>query len=460
MTIPALPSPGSQIHFVGIGGIGMSGLARMLNSMGYVVSGSDSTPSALIDELRSLGIAVQTGHNAGNLAEGIDLVIRTSAVSGENPEIAAAQSRGIEVMRRAELLGAMSASHETIAVAGTHGKSTTSGMLTTALRHLGLQPTYAIGAILKETGQNAELGAGAQMIVEADEYDHSFLALSPAHAIITNAEFDHPDIFTSPQQYEQAFVDFVRLIRPGGTLVVRGDDDGAKSVLEHVRDQPGLAVRTFGLRDTLDWSVTERNGSWRVQGPEGLTGNLTMQVPGEHNALNALAVVAMLYSLGTELDAASRAVEAYSGIGRRFEIRGESAGVLVIDDYAHHPTEVEATLKTALQQFPDRRIWAAFQPHTYSRTAALIPEFAEALALAPNRILLDVYGAREQNTGQVSDAEMMQIAGADGYRAGNVADAATLLASLVQSGDVVLTMGAGDITALGPQLLALLESPA
>ncbi len=460
MTKPTLPAPGSHIHFVGIGGIGMSGLARMLQSMGYVVSGSDSTPSALIDELRSLGLAVQTGHDAGNLADGIDLVIRTSAVSSENPEVASAQSRGIEVMRRAELLGAMSSDRETIAVAGTHGKSTTSGMMTTALRHLGLQPSYAIGAILKETGQNAGLGSGAQMVVEADEYDRSFLALSPAHAIITNAEFDHPDIFASPKQYEQAFIDFVRLIRPGGTLVIRGDDDGARAVLEQLQDQPNLTVRTFGLLDTLDWSVTDRNGSWSIQGPEGLAGELTMQVPGEHNALNALAVVAMLHSLGIDVDSASRAVEAYTGIGRRFETKGEAAGVLVIDDYAHHPTEVEATLKTALRHFPDRRIWAAFQPHTFSRTAALVPEFADALALAPNRVLLDIYGARERNTGQVSDAEMLQIAGADGYRAGSVADAATLLARLVKPGDVVLTMGAGDITALGPQLLTLLEPQA
>ncbi|MBX3071203.1 MAG: UDP-N-acetylmuramate--L-alanine ligase [Thermomicrobiales bacterium] len=480
MTRPALPPPGSHVHFVGIGGIGMSGLARMLHEMGYRVSGSDSSDSPLLGELRAAGIEVFSGHDAANLAIRPDLLVRTSAVTSTNPEVAGAEATGIPVMRRAEFLGAMTDLKTTIAVAGTHGKSTTSSMLTSALRHLGLDPSYAVGAILHETGTNAELGAGELMVVEADEYDRSFLALHPAHIIITNAEYDHPDIFDSPADYEAVFVEFARQMRPGGTLVIRGDDEGAAAVLQNlittknplprsgegrVRDNPRSGegrvrdnLRTFGLREGLDWTVTPGNGSWQFRGPGGATETVSLQVPGLHNALNALAVVAMLDALGVSFADACRAVEAFTGIGRRFEIKGEQDGVLVIDDYAHHPTEVEATLKTALATYPDRRLWAVFQPHTYSRTAALLDEFAAAFALAPNRVLLDVYGAREVNDGSVTDEDMRRIAGEGGQRAKDVASATSLLAGQVDPGDVVLTMGAGDITNLGPRLLERLES--
>lgn len=461
MNRPVLPALGSHVHFVGIGGIGMSGLARILRNMGYDVSGSDSGNSPLLPELRNTGITVSVGHHSANLPQRVDLVVRTSAVTSANPEIAAAEYRGIPVMRRAELLGALCDRKTTIAVAGTHGKSTTSSMLTSAMMHLGLDPSYVVGAIIHETNSNAELGSGEYMVVEADEYDRSFLALRPAHVIITNAEYDHPDIFSSPTDYESVFVQFASQMQTGGTLVIRGDDAGSAGVLSELQQgnrlPAAVTIRTFGLSDTLDWSVTARNGGWLFHGPGGVDVDVALQVPGLHNALNALAVVAMLDALGIPAADAARALASFQGIGRRFEHRGECAGVLVIDDYAHHPTEVAATLRTALTTYPDRCIWAAFQPHTFSRTAALLAEFTNAFALAPNRLLLDVYGAREVDDGSVSSADMQRLAGDGGLRATNVDEAAQMLATLVTPGDVVLTMGAGDITNLGPRLLELLE---
>jgi UDP-N-acetylmuramate--alanine ligase len=457
MPLFALPEVPAHIHFIGIGGIGMSGLARMLQSMGYRVTGTDSAASELTAQLVTEGIAVMVGHRDVGFASSADLVVRTAAVDETNPEMVAARERGATILKRAELLGAVASTRQCIAVAGTHGKSTTSAMLTTALIELGFDPSYAVGAVLQTTGTNAALGSGEVFVIEADEYDHSFLALHPDRAIINNVEFDHPDIFPSMDDYVRAFVDFASQLAPDGALIVRGDDPGARLVLERLDPSILAGTRTFGHTTDVDWMLTGKEGGWRVCPPGDGQVEIRLSVPGAHNALNAVAAVATMAGMGIDVADAVRGVEAYRGIGRRFETRGTACDVLVIDDYAHHPTELAATLRTASDRFPRRRVWAVFQPHTYSRTRALLEQFADALQLVSDRVVLDVYGARESNEGTVSEADMQRMAGDGGYRARDLETASELLAGLVKPGDVVLTLGAGDVTALGPALLQRLN---
>jgi UDP-N-acetylmuramate--alanine ligase len=453
MTAFVLPPVPAQVHFVGIGGAGMSGLARMFAALGYRVTGSDSTPSEEIERLREDGVEIQVGHDQTAQAQRAGLVVITAAVDERNPEVAAALAAGIAVIKRARALGALAATRECVAVAGSHGKSTSSAMMATALTALGRNPSYSIGATLQATGSNAAIGSGPHMVVEADEYDWSFLELRPRWAIVTNIEFDHPDIFDSEAHYRGAFRDFASQIASPGGMVVRGDDPGGRWLSEAMAGTPGLVIRTFGLADTVDWRLSGTSGGWTVEGPDRSQHELRLEVPGRHNALNATAVIAMLDLLEIPLDAAIRAVGSFQGIGRRFERKGEAGGVLVIDDYAHHPTEIDATLQAARERFPESRLWAVFQPHTFSRTSALIDAFAEALSGVEHRVVLDVYGARETNDGRVSEDDMQRLAGPGGLRAGTIEEAATLLADLVKPGDVVLTLGAGSITGLGPQLL-------
>ncbi|CAN5900328.1 UDP-N-acetylmuramate--L-alanine ligase [soil metagenome] len=453
MPVFALPALPAHVHFIGIGGIGMSGLARMLLSMGYRVTGSDAAPSELTTQLEAEGIIVATGHQDAGLASRAELVVRSAAVDGGNAEVVAARSRGTTVMKRAQLLGAVASTRHCIAVAGTHGKSTTSAMLASALIELGFDPSYAVGAVLQTTQKNAALGSGEAIVVEADEYDRSFLALHPDRAIITNVEYDHPDIFSSVKDYDQAFVDFASQLAVDGPVIIRGDDPGAMRVMDRFDTSHRSHMRTFGLAAGLDWVLGREKDTWLVHASDGAVIELQVTVPGTHNALNALAALATMAGMGIGLEDAVRGVEAYRGIGRRFEVKGKTGGVLVIDDYAHHPTELAATLHAAADRFPERRIWAVFQPHTYSRTIALLENFQQALQLVPNRVVLDVYGAREQNDGTLSENDMRKLAGESGYRAGGLLQACDLLAGLVKPDDVVLTLGAGDVTALGPMLL-------
>jgi len=448
-----LPAPPAHIHFIGIGGIGMSGLARMMVSMGYRVTGSDASPSKLMSQLAAGGITTVIGHNDLDLIGRADIVVRTSAVGETNAEVAAARARGTTVIKRAQLLGAIASTRHCVAVAGTHGKSTTSAMLATALIELGFDPSYAVGAVLQTTRTNAALGSGEMIVVEADEYDRSFLEMDPDRAVINNVEFDHPDIFSSEEDYEQAFVDFTSRVAVDGSLIVRGDDSGALRVMDRFDTSLRTRTRTFGLAAGLDWVLSAKEGAWLVHAPDASLAKLHLSVPGLHNALNALAAIATMAGMGIDVADAVRGVEAYRGIGRRFEEKGEACGVLVIDDYAHHPTELAATLRTANDRFAERRVWAVFQPHTYSRTKALLDDFEIALQVAPNRVVLDVYGAREVNNGAVTEVDMLRLVGESGYRANDLDQACELLAGLVKPDDVVLTLGAGDVTALGPMLL-------
>ncbi|MCC6312469.1 MAG: UDP-N-acetylmuramate--L-alanine ligase, partial [Thermomicrobiales bacterium] len=434
-----LPPAPAQIHFVGVGGIGMSGLARILRAWGYRVTGSDSAASPLTAVLAGEGIAVTIGHTATDRAAEADLVVVTAAVAETNPELVAAHAAGRRIVKRAELLGALMNARDGIAVAGSHGKSTTSGMLAAALLALNAEPSYAIGAVLAATGTNAAPGAGRFFVVEADEYDRSFLHLAPRLAIVTNIDYDHPDIFPDRAAYEAAFASFVAGIHPDGALVLAADDPGCQRLL--AREDLRLPARliTFGEAAGADWTLARGSDNWVITAPDGQVIPLVLAAPGRHNARNATAALAALDALGFARDRAVAALMAFAGIGRRFEGKGEAAGVVVIDDYAHHPTEIRATLAAARERFPRRRLWAVFQPHTYSRLKALLPEFGAAFADADRVGILDVYAARERDTlGVGSDDLRALVSGSLDLR--DPAEAAKRLAALVESGDVVLTL--------------------
>ncbi len=460
-TIDFLPEPPAHIHFVGIGGIGMSGLARILAHRGNRITGSDSADSDLIRELQSDGIDVTIGHGDIEHALSADLVVMTAAVTPSNPEVAAAREQSIPIVKRAELLGMLAREQRSVAVAGSHGKSTTSAMIASALRRLDADPTYVVGAILQETGRNAEPGSGDMIVIEADEYDRSFHTLFPEFAIITNIDYDHPDIYPTVKSYRQSFSQFAGQVSPTGTLVVNSDDTSTRELLlESDTSKPSASVVTFGRSKDADWRIASGPDGDFVFGPDNSPVSLRLQVPGHHNLANAAAVVAVLTAAGFEPEDVARALDGYSGIGRRFEFKGRADGVTIIDDYAHHPTEIAATLRAARTRFPDERIWAVFQPHTFSRTHALRDDFAIALALADERMVLDVYAAREPDDGLVVDSDLRMMAGANGFRASSPVTAATDLMSLIRPGDIVLSMGAGTITELAGHLLPLLQAHA
>ncbi|MCA9881084.1 MAG: UDP-N-acetylmuramate--L-alanine ligase, partial [Thermomicrobiales bacterium] len=376
----ALPVLPARVHFVGIGGIGMSGLARILLKWGYRISGSDAAPSPLLDELAAEGMAVGVGHTMIAEAASADLVVATAAVRPDNPELRAARDAGRNVVKRAALLGALADARRGVAVAGSHGKSTTSGMLVWALRALGADPTFAIGAVLEgpQGATNAAPGVGAEMVVEADEYDRSFLRLHPDVAIITNIDYDHPDIFATLEDYDQAFVDFVSGMRAGGTLVISADDPGCARVMASPGWRPGVEVVTVGASPNATWRTERTDEGVRVVGQDDVAVSLALRVPGDHNVQNAAAALAALTALGYDASAAAAALADFPGVGRRFEAKGEVNGIVVIDDYAHHPRELAATLQAARAAWPDRRLLVVFQPHRYSRTATLWQDFAGA----------------------------------------------------------------------------------
>jgi UDP-N-acetylmuramate--alanine ligase len=448
-----LPQPPAHVHFVGIGGIGQSGLARILTAWGYRVTGSDAFPSELVEQLRLEGIDVQIGHDETANATAADLIVATAAVRATNSEIHAAKARGTPVIKRAELLGMLANARTCVAVAGSHGKSTTSGMLVTALQATGRDPSYAVGAVIGSTGTNAAPGSGEAMVVEADEYDYSFLWLKPEFAIITNVDYDHPDLFPDQATYDRAFVRFAQGVRPDSVLVVNGDDPGVQRILPSLRTQPARVV-TYGRSSGGNW----RLDGTAVTGPDGQRIDLNLSVPGAHNLSNATAALIVMREMGLPLSQAAAGLAGYRGVGRRFDLKGEASGVTVIDDYAHHPSEIAATIAAARERYPDRRIIAAFQPHTFSRTRALLEPFAETLSAADRAVVLDIYPARETDTLGVSSADIARrMAPESTSLGGKPAQAVKQLANMVQAGDVILTLGAGDITLVGPKLLALLE---
>jgi UDP-N-acetylmuramate--alanine ligase len=470
---PADPVPAShlgRVHFTGIGGAGMSGIARIMLARGISVSGSDAMPSALLDDLRAHGARVHVGHasaNLGDLGAGDTLVV-SSAIRADNPELAEAARRGLRVMHRAAALASVMAGRRVIAVAGTHGKTTTTSMLATVLRECGADPGYVIGGILNETGLGAEDGAGMDFLAEADESDGSFLLLSPDVAVITNVEADHLDNYGNLAEIEAAFATFGS--RVSSLVLTCADDPGAEAVAARLESRSPQRIRRYGESFRSDY----RLGDVRAQGlavsfavtadhsPFGeIFAQMTVQVPGHHNALNATAAFAAAVELGFAPPRVTAALAGYRGARRRMELKGEAAGVRVFDSYAHHPTELAADLRAArgiaAEGSASRaagRVIAIFQPHLYSRTRIFAGDFGAALGLADEVVVLDVYAAREDPepgvTGRlVADA----VPGGRALFQPDRTAVAPVIAGIAAPGDVVLTMGAGDVTTLGPELV-------
>ena len=460
MSAPVL---GERVHLIGIGGAGMSGIARILLARGVPVSGSDAKDSRAVLALRALGARVEVGHAAAHLPDAPATVVVSTAIRATNPELAAARERGLPVVHRAQALAALTVGRRLAAVAGTHGKTSTTSMLSVALQHCGLDPSFAIGGDLASSGTGAHHGEGDVFVVEADESDGSFTAFAPDVAVVTNVEPDHLDHHGTEEAYRAVFATFVDRISPAGTLVACADDPGVAVLVDHARAR-GLTVRTYGRSGEdavlLDF-VPDGAGSRvrvRIQGEE-LT--LRLAVPGVHMALNALGAALAAVELGAHPRCLTEGLAAFDGVRRRFEYRGRADGVAVYDDYAHHPTEVAATLRAARDvAMPGTRVVVAFQPHLYSRTRTFAAAFGEALGLADEVVVLDVYAAREDPEPGVSGALVADAVPLPAERVHYVprwADVPAVLAGLARPGDLVLTMGAGDVTVLGPEVLVELE---
>ena len=442
----------------------MSGIARIMLARGIRVSGSDTVPSGLLEELAVLGAGVHIGHaahNLGDLGAGDTLVV-SSAIRSDNPELAEAKQRGMRVLHRAAALASVMAGRRVIAVAGTHGKTTTTSMLTTVLRDCGADPGYAIGGVLRDTGLGADDGSGMDFIAEADESDRSFLLLSPDAAVITNVEADHLDNYTDLAEIEATFVSFGE--RVTGLVMSCADDPGAESVA--ARLDPAR-VRRYGESQHADYQLSDvRPAGMAISfavsanhGPFGqIHSQLTLGVPGRHNALNATAAFAMAVELGFAPPRVTAALAGYRGARRRLELKGNAGGVRVLDSYAHHPTELAADLRAARDLADAGRVIAIFQPHLYSRTRMFATGFGTSLALADEVIVLDIYAAREDpEPGVTGELVAAAVPGGAARFVPDMDDVPVLVAGLAQPGDVVLTMGAGDVTKLGPRLVAALQ---
>lgn len=454
-------------HFVGIGGIGLSAIAKVLLEQGHTISGSDLKLSAVALALRAQGATVFEGHDAAHLEEP-DVVVVSSAVPFNNPEIVAAREKGIPVVKRDRLLGRMMAGKVGVAVAGTHGKTTTSSLVAHVLAALGQDPTFIVGGVLGNLGTNARAGSGPHFVVEADEYDHAFWGLKPQIAVVTHLEHDHPDCFPRVEDVEAAFRRFLALVPPDGCAIGCTDEPRVARLLDELAPEAGAPeIWRYGLGTGSEWravDVTAVDGSghrFSVRRAGKKMGDFQLPIPGRHNVKNGLAAVAVAHRLGLDLSEVAAALATFRPTARRFEIKGAAGGVVVVDDYAHHPTEVRAALAAARQRYPERRIWAVFQPHTYSRTRLFMEEFAASFADAGRVIVLDIYPAREAAADFPGVTAGALVARMDHpharYLASHDEAVAHLLAHL-RPGDALITLGAGDGDEIGQRVLAQMEA--
>lgn len=463
---PAIPASMDRPHFIGIGGAGMSGIAKILAQRGARVAGSDAKDSATAQALRALGVTVHLGHAAGHLAEDATSVVVSSAIRPDNPELAAAHERGIPVVHRSDALASLMDGLRPVAVAGTHGKTTTTSMLAVSLGALGLTPSYAIGGDLDAPGSNAEHGAGEIFVAEADESDRSFHKYAPEVAIVLNVELDHHANYASMDEIYESFETFVGRISPGGTLVISADHPGARELTAKIAGRHDIEVVTYGESADADVRILKVN-------PRGLTSDVTVtlssgkiltftvSVPGRHYAHNAVAALAAGIALGIPPHNLASALGKYTGVKRRLQLKGEAAGVQVIDSYAHHPSEMSADLDAIRGAADGARVLVVFQPHLFSRTQELGTEMGQALALADASVVLDIYPAREDPIPGVTSAliiDAARAAGADVTPESDQAAVPDVVAGMAKPGDLVLTMGAGDVTDLGPAILSRLGS--
>ncbi|GAA5230368.1 UDP-N-acetylmuramate--L-alanine ligase [Arthrobacter cryoconiti] len=455
-----------RVHFVGMGGAGMSAIARIMLSQGVPVSGSDAKASPALAELEGLGAVVHVGHAAGNVAAANTVVV-SSAIRPDNPELLAAQSGGLRVLHRSQALAASMSTDTVVAVAGTHGKTTTTSMITVMLRGAGVDASFAVGGTVQGLGVNAAHGSSGVFVAEADESDASFLNYRPTIAVVTNLEADHLDHYGTAEAVFAAFEDFVSLLPADGVLIACADDVGSAR-LAALAGAAGKRTLTYGFDAASELRILRSTG-------EGLTTDtllelpadsgrpagsfkLHLQVPGDHNISNAAAAVAVACELGVDIDAALSALGSFKGAARRFEAKGEVRGVRVFDDYAHHPTEVTAALKAARTVAGIHRVHVLFQPHLFSRTRAFATEFAHALALADTVAVLDIYPAREEPIAGVNSTLITDHLVEVGAYQPDAAAAISTLTAAAESGDVILTVGAGDVTGFGSQILAALQA--
>lgn len=447
-----------HIYFIGIGGISMSGLAEILLTESFRISGSDRAPSELTRILEERGAAIYYGQREENITSDIDLVVYTSAIKPDNPEMIAAGRLNIPVLTRAQLLGQMMQNYKTpIAVSGTHGKTTTTSMISQILLENRDDPTLSIGGIYKPIGGNIRVGSSEHFVTEACEYTNSFLSFFPKISIILNIEEDHLDFFKDIDDIRASFRKFALLLPADGTLIINGDIDR----VEEITDGLSCRVITYGSSSAFDYSPSEitydASGypSFHLMRKDGKKEAFALHVPGEHNVYNAIAAIALADTLDIASDVTARALSAFGGTDRRFEYKGKVNGITIIDDYAHHPTEITATL-TAVKNYPHRRVWCVFQPHTYTRTKAFLPDFARALSLADEVILADIYAAREKDTLGISSrtlqAEIEKL-GHPCYYFPSFEEIQNFILENCTKDDLLITMGAGDVVKIGENLL-------
>lgn len=459
--LATLLAQGSTVHLMGIGGAGMAGLALLLAARGARVSGCDQETNRTTRDLERQGMAVFRGHDPAH-TEGVAAVVHTSAVSGDHPELEAARSRGVPVMKRSEALAQLVNTGSLIAIAGTHGKTTTAALTALALEAVGLDPTALVGGRVPAWGGNARIGHSTTYVVEADEYDRSFLSLWPQLTVVTSVEAEHLDTYATFAELEAAFDEFADRVPPDGRVIACVDDAGACRLLEGVGERGlgyGLGSDATLRAESISFEPTRTSFSLRC-GTETL-GEFELALHGRHNVLNALAALGVLLTLGQDPRPAAPLLASFTGVERRFQKLGEARGITVVDDYAHHPTEVAATLETASQLFGDRRLVVAFQPHLYSRTRAFAGDFARVLAGADLLFVTGIYAAREAPIAGVT-AEVIVAAAREqiGERVHYAEDLSELMAGLravLREGDVLVTIGAGDIGGIAHAMLAELQ---
>jgi UDP-N-acetylmuramate--alanine ligase len=457
----------TRVHFIGIGGSGLSAIARLLKESGYEVTGSDRTPSQFALDLQNDGVTVYIGHHPRNVT-GADWVVRSSAVTDDNPEVEAAKRAGIPVFKRHDFLGKLMENKVGIAIAGTHGKTTTTAMVAWILFMLGREPSFIVGGTLNNLKVNARAGNGEPFVIEADEYDRMFLGLKPRIEVVTNLEHDHPDIYPKFEDMYAAFEAFVDLLPRDGTLIVSGEDKQAVSLLSYARHK-GRNVLSYSVQgettiNSPQWmqarslKPNDRGGynftaMTNMGEAAAVSVHVSLQVPGEHNVRNALAALSVIATMGLSIQLAATALGQFTGTGRRFEVRGERRGITVIDDYAHHPTEIKATLAAAKTRYPNRRIWAVWQPHTYSRTQTLFYEFTRAFSDANHVLVTEIYASREK-TQNFSAAEVVSAMPHPSAKFTGLLDNTTkYLLKHLRSGDILIVLSAGDADQISTNVL-------
>jgi UDP-N-acetylmuramate--alanine ligase len=448
-------------HFVGIAGVGMAPLAAVLIEAGEVVSGCDRAVDPTTRLLAEKGVRVYAEQSVEHL-RGVDRLVFTGPTM-RSPEVEWAREQGLEVLKRPELLGLLMDERRGIAVAGTHGKTTTTSLLSAMLMESGLDPSVVIGGVPAGWRIGGRYGRGEWLVAEADEYDRAFLPLRPEVAVVTSIEMDHPDTFASLEDMKAAFRTFLGGVRAGGAIFAGAGDAAAVAVACDAAGAKGLRLQTYGLEDGADWVARVRARSaghteFEIRHAGGVLGDLHTSLPGDYNLANAAGATAVALSCGATEEGVRAALRTFAGVGRRWELKGEARDVVVVDDYAHHPSAlVDGVITNGRELYPDRELWLAFQPHTFSRTRELLGEFAEALRLADRAYVLEIYAGRERPDPEISGEHLARLVEGAVY-AGDVEQAARHIAADARPGVLLVTVGAGDVTDLGPKVLGLLEA--